>query len=122
MSLKSTLGLDWFDLTIHVGITMMTMIVVDSASNGPGSEGALAVVVAASLALLAWRRQRALKQMPATTTGEFRLDRIEELESRVAELEATQGRMLELEERLDFAERLLVRQREAPGLGAGEPG
>lgn len=122
MSLKSTLGLDWFDLAIQVGITMMAMIVVDSASNGPGSEGAMAVVVAASLGLLAWRRQRALRQLPSTITGEARLDRIEELESRVAELEATQGRMLELEERLDFAERLLVRQREAPGLGAGEPG
>jgi hypothetical protein len=47
-------------------------------------------------------------------------ERIFALEDRVAELEGQQGRMLELEERLDFAERMLTRQREQPGLGAGE--
>jgi len=120
MSLKSTVGLDWFDLFIHLGITAMVMIVVNTASHSPDSEGATAAVVGLSLGLLAWRRKRALRQMPAVSTGEIRLERMEEMESRLAELEANQGRMLELEERLDFAERLLVRQREAPGLGAGD--
>jgi len=36
--------------------------------------------------------------------------RVEELESRVAELEQDRTRTAELEERLDFAERLLARQ------------
>ena len=36
------------------------------------------------------------------------------------EQEAQQGRVLELEERVDFAERMLARQRDLPGLGAGE--
>jgi hypothetical protein len=35
--------------------------------------------------------------------------RIDQLEQRVAELEAAQGRLAELEERVDFAERLLTR-------------
>jgi hypothetical protein len=35
--------------------------------------------------------------------------KIAQLEQRVAELEAAQGRLAELEERVDFAERLLVR-------------
>lgn len=40
---------------------------------------------------------------------------VDDLRGRVRELEQHQGRMLELEERLDFAERLLVRGRpEAP--------
>jgi hypothetical protein len=112
MSLKRTIGLDWFDLVVHVGITGMIMVIADSASNGPGSEGAIAGVVAVSLGLLAWRRNRALKRM-GTDTGEVQLDRVNELESRVTELEIQQGRVLELEERLDFTERLLTQQREA---------
>lgn len=38
---------------------------------------------------------------------------VDELERRVGELEAGQRRMGELEERLDFAERLLSKQRDA---------
>jgi hypothetical protein len=37
---------------------------------------------------------------------------VEELRTRVAELEQQQGRMHELEERIDFTERLLAQQRE----------
>ena len=43
--------------------------------------------------------------------------RVEELERRVDELEAGQRRLAELEERLDFAERLLAKQRDADRLG-----
>lgn len=45
-----------------------------------------------------------------------------ELRVRVQELEAQQGRVLELEDRLDFAERLLARQREAARLPGAEEG
>ena len=44
-------------------------------------------------------------------------ERMEELERRVVELEAGQQRVAELEERLDFAERLLAKQRDAERLG-----
>jgi len=41
-----------------------------------------------------------------------------ELRERLQELEQQQGRIHELEERLDFAERLLAQQREPPRLNA----
>lgn len=43
--------------------------------------------------------------------SEPRRNGMNDLHARVAELEAQQGRMAELEERLDFAERLLAEQR-----------
>ena len=42
---------------------------------------------------------------------------IEALEARVAELEGERSRLAELEERVDFAERLLVRENQPPGIG-----
>jgi C4-dicarboxylate-specific signal transduction histidine kinase len=120
--IKRTLGLDWFDLLIHVGVTGMFMIIVDSASHGPDSEGAIAAVVAVSLGVLAWRRARALRNRPAFTTGEVQADRLAHLEDRVADLEQAQARVLELEERLDFTERLLVRQRDQAEAGRLAPG
>ncbi len=43
-----------------------------------------------------------------------------ELEARVRELEARESRMGELEERLDFTERMLARQRDPSRLGADD--
>lgn len=43
-----------------------------------------------------------------------------ELETRVADLEANGERMAELEERLDFAERLLAQQRDVERLPEGK--
>jgi hypothetical protein len=62
------------------------------------------------LIVLAYRRHRATARRGADAPGEP--GQLEELEARVAELEAGQSRMLELEERVDFAERLLSQQRE----------
>lgn len=121
--IKRAFGLDWFDLAVHIGITAMVMIIVDSASHGPGSEGALAAVVGLSMGLLAWRRSRALRSRPAETTGEVQAERMAAVEDRLADLEQMQARVLELEERLDFTERLLVRQKEqeAARLAPGDP-
>lgn len=47
-------------------------------------------------------------------------DRFHELEARVVELEANCERMAEMEERLDFAELLLARQREMERLPEGQ--
>lgn len=112
---RSPFGIDWIDLLIQVGITGMLMIVADSvtaASGGPGSEGPIAMVVVVSLGVLGWRRHRSLQRRgPDTDPGSP--NRLYDLEGRVADLEAAQGRVLELEERLDFAERLLTQQRES---------
>lgn len=45
-----------------------------------------------------------------------RAERLEALETKVEELEQSQRRIAELEERVDFAERLLARQNEAERL------
>lgn len=121
MSLKRSIGLDWFELTIHVGITVM-LIIIGSTATVPNGHGEIPVagIAALSMGLLAWRRSRALSRM-GPDTGEIHFDRLQELESRVAELEHQQGRVLELEERLDFAERLLTQQREA-SRQLGSPG
>lgn len=111
MNIKRFLGIDGFDFFIQFGITCMLMVVASSAATGGRDEVPIAVIVAASLGVLAWRRNRAMKRM-GSDTGEVQLDRLQELEQRVAELEFHQDRVLELEERLDFTERLLTQQRE----------
>ncbi len=109
--IKKYVGLDLLDLAIHAGVTVAVMVML-AAMMSPMEEVGAASGAAASLVALAWRRQRALRSAPALTTGEAQAERVAILEDRLAELEAQQGRVLELEERLDFAERLLARQRE----------
>lgn len=63
--------------------------------------------------LLAPLMQALGRRLEGRATSDAGLVReVDELRSRVQELEQQQGRMLELEERLDFAERLLVRSRD----------
>ena len=63
-----------------------------------------------SLLVLGVRRSIALRTMErrGLGTGEMAAERIGELEQRMAELEAAQARVAELEERVDFAERMLT--------------
>ena len=117
---RKNLGLDAFDLLIHVSVTIMVIFFV-AMSNGP--EELLPVITGGSLLVLAVRRRIALKSGGATaglTTGEMAAERIAELEDRVAELEAAQQEVAELAERLDFAERLLAQKgRDAAQIGPG---
>lgn len=115
--IKRYLGLDLFDLVIQFGATVALGVVAGSMA-APHEEVGIALVVAASFGLLAWRRARALREQATTAVGGS--DRIAELEQRVAELEYGQSRMLELEERMDFNERLLVRQRDEARLAPGD--
>lgn len=119
--LRKNLGLDAFDLLIHVSVTIMVMFFV-AMSRGP--EEMLPVITGASLLVLAVRRRIALKSGGAAglTTGEMAAERIAELEERVAELESAQTEVAELAERLDFAERLLAQPpAERRVLAPGEP-
>ncbi|MEO8636396.1 MAG: hypothetical protein ABI587_14070 [Gemmatimonadales bacterium] len=110
---RSPFGIDWVDLVIQVAITAMFMVIADSASSGPGNDAAIAGVVVVSLGVLGWRRKRWLERRgPDSDTNPGSPNRMYDLENRVADLEAQQGRVLELEERLDFAERLLTQQRD----------
>lgn len=119
--LRRHVGLDGFDLVIHVGVTCMLITLV-AISAGP--EEMFPVLTGLSMLVLAIRRRFALKSGVRTglTTGEMAAERIAELEDRVAELESAQTEVAELAERLDFAERLLAQgTRDPERIGPGAP-
>lgn len=117
--IKRYFGIDFIDLLIQFGITVALGVMAASVMT-PHEEVGVGFVVASSFAVLAWRRTRALKHLPEAGRSERNQDRIAELEQRVAELEYGQGRLVELEERVDFQERLMVRQRDELRLAPGE--
>jgi len=84
--------------------------------------GAICVVCFLTIPLAARLFPKGMR--PVGTGSKMRLadeaQRVEELERRVGELEAGQRRVAELEERVDFAERLLAQQRDAPRVGPGK--
>lgn len=106
MSIRQRFGIDGIDLSIHAALTVCVLGFI-SVTGGP-EPVAVFVVPGVSLAILAIRRRLAFRRGGLETTGEVAAVRAAELEQRVADLEAGQDRILELEERLDFAERLLA--------------
>jgi hypothetical protein len=74
------------------------------------------LVIVGTLGFYAWRRNRviaALPPMAGMTSGEARAV---EFEAQAEELHDLRGRVAELEERLDFAERMLAHAREPESL------
>jgi len=114
MSLKSFFGLDAFDLGIHAAVTAIVLFWVTEANSYQDGVIIGSMVAASSLILLAVRRRLALrKQVPSSLgSGEVAAERIFELEQRLADLESVEHRVAELEERLDFAERMLASGRD----------
>ena len=80
----------------------------------------LHVVLAAGFGLWAWR----LKQRPADPTALGLQDQLEQqaavLEDAQATLADQSAQLAELQERLDFAERILAQSRDRPSLGVRE--
>jgi hypothetical protein len=105
VAIKRWLGLDGIDFAIHMVVTFCMMGFVE-ATNGP--EGLLPAIFAGSIILLGVRRKRALRRGTLDQVQED--DRLAEVEDRVAYLEGLQDRVMELEERLDFTERMLTKQ------------
>jgi hypothetical protein len=107
--IKRWLGIDGVDFLIQAAITICLAVVLSAAAR-QNEEIMVGATFAGSFGVLAFRRYLARKRgelgKPAPS-GEYVLD----LEQRVADLEAAQQRVYELEERLDFAERLLAQQR-----------
>ncbi len=119
--IKKYLGIDFIDLLIQLGITFGVAVALSAVAR-PDDEIAVSLVMVTSLVVLGLRRARAMKRQDqgAMTTGEAQLDRLNYLEERMVELEQAQGRMLELEERLDFTERLLAQQRDPARIGPAQ--
>ena len=100
------------DLLIHAGVTFAVMAVGASLWSHADAEVMLATVSGVSLVVLGIRRRLALKHRVSDTTGEMAAERMAEVEVRLADVEQMHNRILELEERVDFTERLLANQRE----------
>lgn len=86
-------------------------------SGGPPLVLMIVVVVLTAATVILWPLMRALgrrlENKGAGVDAALRLE-VEQLQQRIAELEPMQTRVAELEERLDFAERLLVKGQESP--------
>jgi hypothetical protein len=104
MKIKGLFGIDGVELGIHVLVTAVLMSFIFSFNRDNEALAFGVVTLVGSLLLLSFRRSRALRRREpeGLTTGDMAAERLVELEDRVAELE----------ERLDFAERLIARQSE----------
>jgi hypothetical protein len=106
--IKRWLGIDGVDLVVHVGVTLCLngLIVM---TDGP--EALFPVLWGCSLVVLAVRRRLAFRR--AAKEVHVDTERLAEVEDRVGYLEQLQDRVVELEERLDFAERMLASKPES---------
>ena len=110
---REIFGLDGKDLTSHVGVSVVVAVVVGGAGGKFGYDGDLVatMLLAASAALLVGRvfiGRSKLRELP-TAEGQAELVN---LDDRLSQLEQERARLHELEERVDFAERMLVSERE----------
>jgi hypothetical protein len=108
--IKRWLGIDGIDFVIQAIVTMFAAFL--ASGFGPGQDERIAMVFGISVVVLGIRRHFALERagrVQAPDSGEYVL----ELEQRVAELESAQQRLYELEERVDFTERVLAQKDEA---------
>jgi hypothetical protein len=108
--IKRWLGIDGVDFMIQAAITFCVAVVLSAAAR-QNEEIMIGATFAASFGVLALRRHFARKRGELGSSPPASGEYVVELEQRVAELEAAQQRMYELEERVDFAERLLSQQR-----------
>lgn len=111
--IRELLGIDGKDLTIHVGASVVVAVIVGGAGGefNYDGEAVATLFLAASAALLAVRifigRSKSRSLPAAAAPAEM-----QELDDRLYELEQERARLHELEERVDFAERMLVSERE----------
>lgn len=111
---------DWLGATAIWGlVATFTGVFLSEGLGAPEEFGVMtfmAMFVGGVAGARIWWLRRPASETEGLTTGEVQLTRIEELEARVADLETSHARLAELEDRLDFSERLLARHGErAPG-------
>jgi hypothetical protein len=105
-------GVDWISIAVHVFVTLCAAVALSEAA-GNADDVLVPAVFGVSAVILEVRRRRAhFQTVPSgLTTGEVEAaGRVEELEQRVADLEIIAHRVADLEERVDFSERLLTQQ------------
>lgn len=113
---------------LHFGITLVVAFGAARfmVSNGPyqvaisgpqASSLILTAVLVASVLVYAWRRRHASAGL---TTGQMLAQRQADLERREADVDAVHARLAELEERLDFSERMLGQGRMPEPVDRGE--
>lgn len=88
--------------------------------HGGMDKGIVAIVVFALIAVtvILWPVMRALaRRLEGKSVDPALRDEVDRLQHRLEEMDALQGRVAELEDRVDFTERMLVRGQESP-----EPG
>ena len=85
----------------------------------PGVMVIIVLAVVAGIVAVFWPLMRAIARRieGKGRTDPALLDEVEHLRARVADVEGLQGRIAELEERVDFAERLLAQKRQPEQLG-----
>jgi hypothetical protein len=105
-------GLDFFDVGLQAAITVILLFWAAEVNNRQDAVVICSMVTVGSLLVLGIRRRLALRRVARETMPELEAERMAELEQRVAELEMDRARIAELEERLDFAERLLASHKE----------
>lgn len=108
-------GLGVGQTVIHVLVSLVVAVFVAERFAGgedivinaeaAGALGMTAVGIV-SVVFLKWRQRRSAAGL---TTGQMVAARLAEVERREAEVDAVHTRLAELEERLDFSERLLAR-------------
>jgi hypothetical protein len=107
------IGLDWFDVGIHVFVTICLAVALGEAS-GSDDDVVIPLVFGSSAVVFAIRRRLALRRLPsAIGTGEVEAARLDEVEQRLAEVDLLEARVAELENRVEFSERLLAQHRDA---------
>jgi hypothetical protein len=111
--IREIFGLDGKDITIHVGLTVVVAVIAGGAGGEFNYDGdAVAMVIlAASTAALGLRMFLGRRNRPATPAPRGQ-EVLQDLDDRLYELEQERARLHELEERVDFAERMLVSERE----------
>jgi flagellar biosynthesis/type III secretory pathway M-ring protein FliF/YscJ len=89
-------------------------------ANGGIDPGIVAIVVFTLIALtvILWPVMRALaRRLEGKSADPALRDEVERLQHRLEEMDTLQVRVAELEERVDFTERILVRGQESPQPG-----
>ncbi len=104
--------LDWLGATVlWFGVSVAAGVFVSEGIGAPEELGVslfVAMFAGGIAGARIWWLRRPEAGQVGLTTGEANLTRMEDVEMRLAELDTLHARVAELEERLDFSERLLV--------------